>query len=36
MEQVFLALAGQVPGKDGKLIPNPYKNWSDIDKSLPN
>ncbi|MDX2205162.1 MAG: PstS family phosphate ABC transporter substrate-binding protein [Hyphomicrobiaceae bacterium] len=36
MEQVFLALAEQVPGKDGKLVANPYKNWSDIDPSLPN
>jgi phosphate transport system substrate-binding protein len=36
MEQVFLALAEQVPGEDGKLIPNPYKNWSDVDKALPN
>ena len=36
MEQVFLALAAQVPDTDGKLIDNPYKNWSDIDKSLPN
>ncbi len=36
LAQVFLALAEQVPGPDGKLIPNPYKNWSDIDKSLPN
>ncbi|MDX2156420.1 MAG: PstS family phosphate ABC transporter substrate-binding protein [Hyphomicrobiaceae bacterium] len=35
MEQVFLALAEQVPGADGKLIANPHKNWSDIDKSLP-
>ena len=35
MEQVFLAMAEQVPDKDGKLIPNPYKNWSDIDASLP-
>ena len=34
--QLFLALAKDVPGPDGKLIPNPYKNWSDIDKSLPN
>jgi len=34
--QVFLALAEQVPDKDGKLIANPYKNWSDIDPSLPN
>lgn len=36
MPQVFMALAEQVPDKDGKLIPNPYKNWSDIDPSLPN
>ena len=36
MEQVFLALAEQVPDKSGKLVANPYKNWSDIDPSLPN
>jgi phosphate transport system substrate-binding protein len=36
LAQVFLALAEQVPGPDGKLIANPYKMWSDIDKSLPN
>jgi phosphate transport system substrate-binding protein len=36
IEQVFLALAEQVPGADGKLVANPYTNWSDIDKSLPN
>lgn len=35
-EQIFLALAQEVPSKDGKkLIPNPYKKWSDIDPSLP-
>ncbi len=34
-EQVFLALASEVPYK-GKIVPNPYKKWSDIDKSLPN
>jgi phosphate transport system substrate-binding protein len=34
-QQVFLALAKQVPDKDGKLIDNPYKMWSDIDASLP-
>ncbi len=33
--QVFLALAKDVPGPDGQLIPNPYKNWNDIDASLP-
>ncbi|MGE0699619.1 MAG: PstS family phosphate ABC transporter substrate-binding protein [Hyphomicrobiaceae bacterium] len=35
MEQVFMALAEQVPGKDGKLIPNPNKTWADVDASLP-
>ncbi|MDY0122399.1 MAG: PstS family phosphate ABC transporter substrate-binding protein [Sulfurimonas sp.] len=35
-EQIFLALAQEVPSKDGKsLIANPYKKWSDIDASLP-
>jgi len=34
--QIFLALGKNVPGPDGKLIANPYKKWSDIDKSLPN
>jgi phosphate transport system substrate-binding protein len=36
MAQVFMALADQVPDKEGKLVANPNKNWSDIDKSLPN
>jgi phosphate transport system substrate-binding protein len=36
MAQVFMALADQVPDKDGKLVANPNKTWSDIDKSLPN
>jgi phosphate transport system substrate-binding protein len=36
LSQAFLALAEQVPDKDGKLVANPYKNWSDIDGSLPN
>jgi phosphate transport system substrate-binding protein len=34
--QIFLALAKEIPGADGKLIPNPHMMWSDIDKSLPN
>jgi len=34
--QIFLALAKQVPGSDGKLIANPYTNWNQIDPSLPN
>lgn len=36
LKQVFQALAENVPDKDGKLVPNPYKTWSDIDPSLPN
>jgi phosphate transport system substrate-binding protein len=32
--QIFLALAAEVPDGD-KLVPNPYKKWSDIDASLP-
>jgi phosphate transport system substrate-binding protein len=32
--QIFQALAAQVE-VDGALVDNPYKNWSDIDASLP-
>jgi phosphate transport system substrate-binding protein len=34
-QQLFMALAREVPDKDGKLVANPYKMWSDIDSSLP-
>ena len=34
-KQIFLALAKEIPGADGKLIPNPNMKWSDIDASLP-
>jgi phosphate transport system substrate-binding protein len=34
-QQIFTALAAQVPDKDGKLIDNPYKMWNEIDASLP-
>ncbi len=34
-KQLFMALAEQVPDKDGKLIANPYKMWSEIDAALP-
>lgn len=34
-EQLWKALAKEVP-VGGKLVPNPYKKWSDIDPSLPN
>jgi phosphate transport system substrate-binding protein len=33
-EQLYNALAAKVP-VEGKLVANPYKKWSDIDKSLP-
>jgi phosphate transport system substrate-binding protein len=33
-EQLFLALASEVPDGD-KLVANPYKKWSDVDKALP-
>ena len=35
LSQLFLAIAKEVPGADGKLIPNPNKTWSDIDKFPP-
>ena len=34
-QQLFLALAKEVPGKDGKLIANPYNMWNEIDPALP-
>jgi phosphate transport system substrate-binding protein len=34
-KQIFLALAKQVPDKDGKMIDNPYKMWNEIDPALP-
>jgi phosphate transport system substrate-binding protein len=34
-QQIFAALAKEIPDKDGKLIANPNKMWSDIDLSLP-
>jgi len=33
--QLWLALAKQVPQGEGKLVANPYKQWSDVDPSLP-
>ncbi|MBK8457209.1 MAG: substrate-binding domain-containing protein [Phyllobacteriaceae bacterium] len=33
--QLFLALAKEVPGADGKLVANPYKMWNEIDPALP-
>ena len=36
-KEMFLALAKNVPSKDGKetVIPNPYKLWSDINPAFP-
>jgi len=34
LQQIYLALAKQVP-VGGKLVANPYKLWSDVDKALP-
>ena len=35
-KELFLALAKEVPtGKDGELIENPYKTWSEINPALP-
>lgn len=33
--QLFLALAKEIPGADGKLVANPYKMWNEIDPALP-
>ena len=36
-KHLLLAVAEEVPSKDGSsLIRNPYKNWNEIDASLPN
>jgi phosphate transport system substrate-binding protein len=34
-KQIFMALATQLPGKDGTLAANPNKQWSEIDPALP-
>jgi phosphate transport system substrate-binding protein len=35
LEHLWKGLAKEVP-VDGKMVPNPYKKWSEIDPSLPN
>jgi len=35
LQQLFLALAKDIPDINGNLIPNTYKNWKDIDNNLP-
>ena len=34
-DQLFRALAKQIPDKDGKMIDNPNKTWKDVDGALP-
>jgi phosphate transport system substrate-binding protein len=34
-EQIFRALAADLPNEEGQLIANPNRRWSDIDPSLP-
>jgi phosphate transport system substrate-binding protein len=34
-KQLFLALAKEVPDKDGKMVANPYTMWNEIDPALP-
>jgi phosphate transport system substrate-binding protein len=36
LEQLYMAMAAEVPGADGQLIKNPYMKWSDISPTLPN
>jgi phosphate transport system substrate-binding protein len=34
-KDIFMALAKQIPGPDGKLMDNPNKTWKDVNSSLP-
>jgi phosphate transport system substrate-binding protein len=34
-KDIYMALAKQVPGPDGKLIDNPNETWKDVNPSLP-
>ena len=34
-KDIYMALAKQVPGPDGKLIDNPNQTWKDVNPSLP-
>lgn len=35
LKEVYLALAKDIPGPDGKLVPNPHKTWKDVNPALP-
>jgi len=34
-KDIYLALAKNIPGADGKPMPNPHKTWKDVNPSLP-
>jgi phosphate transport system substrate-binding protein len=36
IEQIWQGLAKNTVDKNGQIVPNPYKRWSEIDPSLPN
>jgi phosphate transport system substrate-binding protein len=36
LEQIYLALADEIPGPDGQLVKNPNQSWSDVAPNLPN
>ena len=35
LKDLYLALAKDIPGADGRLMPNPNKTWKDVNASLP-
>ena len=35
LQDLYLALAKDIPGADGRLVPNPNKTWKDVNASLP-
>ncbi len=35
LKDIYLALAKDIPGPDGKLMPNPNKSWKDVNPALP-
>jgi len=35
LQDVWLGLAKEVPGPDGRLIPNPARTWTDVNPALP-
>jgi phosphate transport system substrate-binding protein len=35
LRDLYLALAKDIPGPDGRLIPNPHKTWKEVNPGLP-